>query len=175
MTTPLLLALDMSSVAIGYVVRNGTVLAHGTIYLNAKTDIGHRCDEARFAVQGLLGEHRAVDAVVIESPVARFASAVIPQARLSGAVLAHVVSSGLLWLEIAPKEAKRALCGDGNATKREMLEDAAPHFGYALEALTLQVKKGKWGAYEAGALVYNEDAADALGLALAAEHKVKVS
>lgn len=178
MTAATLLALDMSSVAIGYVARNGHVLAHGTIELNTKADIAQRCAEASRRVCELLASLAAggvcVDAVVIESPVARFARAVIPQARLSGAVLAAVINAGYLWLELAPKEAKLALCEDGAATKREMLQAAAQHFGYDLAALTLREKRGKWAAYEGQSLVYGEDAADALGLALAAQGRVRV-
>lgn len=178
MTAPTLLALDMSSVAIGYVVRNSRVLQHGTIELNAKDDIAARCADAaiqiRLRLKFLADDGVCVDAVVIEAPVARFAKAVIPQARLSGAVLAEVARAGYLWLELPPSSAKFALCKDGTASKYNMLMAAAPHFGYDLDALTFRAVRGKWVAYTSQSLVYGEDAADALGLALAAQGRVRV-
>ena len=44
--------------------------------------------QAQQALDRLLDRHPAIDVIAIESPVARFAKALIPQARVSGALLA---------------------------------------------------------------------------------------
>lgn len=127
--TPLLsiLALDMSSTAIGVVVADGARVREHTTWQLAG-DIAQRC----VSVQGLLRSQLAntpdIDLIVIEAPVGRFAKALIPQARVSGAVLAVLAETGIAWVEIAPAAAKRALCGKGTAKKPEMIAAASLHF-----------------------------------------------
>ena len=148
MTHPVLLGLDASSTMIGWVVTNGTVRHHGETKLTG--DISNRCRLA-FALVGLLIEtYPDIDCVAIESPVAQYAKAVIPQARVSGAVLARCALFDKHVIEVTPGEAKKALAGMGNASKGEM---------------------------RAAALVYGvegEHASDALGIALHAATKVSM-
>lgn len=150
----IILGLDMSSTCIGWCLADGSDYGH----IDLRGDIAARCAAAERSVAALLDRH-APALVVIESPVARFAKAVIPQARVSGAVLAVFARREALWAEVAPSEAKRALCDDGAATKREMVAEAARRLGLCGEPV---VSKGKWGLR--GGLT--EDEADALGLAL---------
>lgn len=158
------LGLDMSSTCIGYaLVEDGASSAGG--FEDLTGDIASRASQAAHLVGRLYLLHLP-ELVVIESPVARFAKAVIPQARVSGAVLARLHNMQALWAEVAPTEAKRALCGDGAATKREMVEAAALALGLAY--VTARLHRGKWGAYNVnGARVLTEDEADALAVALA--------
>lgn len=146
-----ILALDASSSTIGYVVLCGdAVLAHGEQRL-AQPDINDRCLRAELTIVELLTRHGAVDVVAIESPVARFAKAVIPQALVSGAIRAAVRRGGRHVVDVTPAEAKQALTGRGNADKLQMQ------------------------ALAAALGVTGEHAADALGIALAAVSKVQVS
>ena len=166
----IILALDMSSTCIGWVLRADQVLAYGAFDL-PKSDIAQRCLAAQEMIERLIAD-RSIDAVAIESPVARFAKAVIPQARVSGAVLATLAARGLAWVEVTPSEGKMVLCEDGAATKREMVEAAAQHFGY--DVLHAAQRKGKWHGVSPMGAVYSEDTADALGIALAAVGKVRI-
>lgn len=167
---PIILGLDMSSTCIGWVLRADAVLAYGAVDL-PKADIAQRCLAAQEAVERLIGD-RSIDAVAIESPVARFAKAVIPQARVSGAVLATLAARGLAWVEVTPSEGKAALAGDGAATKREMVEQAGEHF--AITHMQVAQRRGKWYGVSPLGVLYSEDTADALGVALAAVGKVRV-
>lgn len=147
--TAVILALDCSSTMIGYVVWDGSVIDHGEIKLTG-SDIADRCRQA-FAKVGLIIEaHPDVDCVAIESPVARFPKAIIPQAYVHGAVLARAALFGLHAIEVTPTQAKHALTDRGNADKATMMGRA-------------QV----WG-------VRGEHASDALGVAMAAYGQVKV-
>lgn len=154
--TPTLLALDASSTTIGWVIFDGRVRAHGTIRLgcpapkNQTVDISERCRQAFTHIGGLIESHPDLDCVAIESCVARFGGAVIPQARVSGAILTRVALFGLLVCEVTPQQAKKALCGRGDAEKVDM----------QVAALRYRVS--------------GEHASDALGVALAAVAMVKV-
>ncbi len=147
---PVLLSLDLSSTTIGWIILDGTVRDQGTIKLTG-ADIADRCRQAFAAVGLIIETHPDIDCVAIESPVARYAKAVIPQARVSGAVLARAALFGLHAIEVTPSQAKRLLTGQGNATKEEM-QRAAACYG-----------------------VTGEHAADALGVALFAAGRVKVA
>jgi Holliday junction resolvasome RuvABC endonuclease subunit len=115
-----ILALDMSSMTIG-LCYDGQQFE--TIAL--KGDIAQRAMHAARMIHAWLLLWPDVDLVVIESPVARFASAIIPQARVSGAVLAQVATDGIAWVEVSPTAAKKLLAGRGDASKQMMI-DAAP-------------------------------------------------
>ena len=153
------LGMDMSSTCIGHATADGA--HHGTHTLEG--DIAARCASAVCRTQELLDWLRPA-LVVIESPVARFAKAVIPQARVSGAVLAVLSTRQALWVEVAPTAAKRALCDDGGATKAEMVEEAARRLGLPGAAAVLR-SKAVWR--HASAVLLSEDEADAYALALA--------
>jgi crossover junction endodeoxyribonuclease RuvC len=147
---PVILGLDCSSVVIGWVVLDGTAVRDfGEIQLK-HDDIAERCRLAWAAVNTLLKLY-APDLVALESPVARFAKAVIPQARVSGAVLALCALSGVLVIEVSPTAAKRCLTDRGDASKEAMQQAAV------------------------GRGVCGEHAADALGVALSALGKVEVT
>ena len=144
-----ILAIDASSTQIGYCLYNGAVLAHGEIALK-DPDIAVRCRLAFAQINGLLELYPQSDVIAIESPVARFGSAVIAQARVSGALMVAASLKGLLIVEVTPPAAKKALTGRGNADKLAM-QQAALAYG-----------------------VRGEHAADALGVALSALKVVKV-
>ena len=147
---PSILALDASSTTIGWCLYEGAPTDHGEIALKGD-DIAERCRQAHAALQLILTNHPAIDCVAIESPVARFAKAVIPQARVSGALMAVAALKGLHVVEVAPSAAKRALAGSGTAPKLTMRQQAAL------------------------AGVLGEHAADALGVALAVVPRVRVT
>jgi len=144
-----ILALDMSSSTIG-LCYDGQQFE--TFHLTG--DIAARCRQAQALIKGQLWLFADVDLVVIESPVARFAKAVIPQARVSGAVLALLSTSEVAWCEVTPQDGKMALCNKGNASKMDMIEafrkktnqpvwdeHRADAFGLWLHASKLKVEK----------------------------------
>lgn len=151
---PVILGLDASSVMLGWVVLDGsTVRDFGEVQLK-HSDIAERCRLAWAALNTILElcERRGLrpDLVALESPVARYAKAVIPQARVSGALLALCALKSLLVVEVTPGQGKRALTQQGDAGKLAM-QDAALGYG-----------------------VVGEHAADALGVALHAVGRVEI-
>lgn len=147
---PSILALDASSTTIGWCLYEGAPTDHGEITLKSD-DIAERCRQAHAALQLILANHPAIDCVAIESPVGRYIKSLIPQARVSGALLAVAALKGLHVVEVTPTAAKRALTGSGAAPKLTMRQQAA--------------LRG----------VFGEHAADALGVALGALGRVRVS
>ena len=144
-----ILGIDASSTMIGWcILQDGRAIKHGEIKLPA-ANIAARCEAAQRELILLL-DACPIDALAIESPVARFASAVIPQARVSGALLAMCHLRDVAWLEIEPAKAKRAATGKGNASKDEVQAAAAEY------------------------AVFGEHAADAWAIALAAVGRVVV-
>jgi len=150
MSNACILALDASSTTIGYCFYDGAVLASGEIGLK-HSDIAVRCRLAFAQFNGLLELYQLPDVIAIESPVARFGSAVIAQARVSGALLCAASLKQILVVEVAPQLAKKALAGRGNADKTAMMAAAWERYG-----------------------VRGEHASDALGVALAAAKVVSV-
>lgn len=143
-----ILALDISSTHIG-VCYNGQPMETWKL---PKLDIGMRCHTARVRLGALL-RAASIDLIVVESPVARFGSAVIAQSRVSGALLSLVSELGIAWIELAPQKAKQALTGKGNADKLTMIaaasaatsraldEHASDAYGLWLAALAVKVEK----------------------------------
>ena len=137
-----ILALDMSSTNVG-LCYDGKEFE--TISLRG--DIAKRCELAARLIIGWIIIWEDIDLIVIESPVGRFTKAVIPQARVSGAVLSEFSRRNLAWVELAPQLGKKALTGKGNADKQAMILAAGQKTGQLL----------------------NEHQADAFGLYLAAK------
>jgi Holliday junction resolvasome RuvABC endonuclease subunit len=141
------IGLDASSRYIGWAfVEDLRRLDSGTFHLPSD-DVNERCREA-FARIGLLLEcHPDVACVAIESPVARFAKALIPQCFVSGAIRAQCALHDLLVCDITPAEAKRALTGSGTASKQRMMdvtglgEHEADAWGVARAALRKVVEE----------------------------------
>lgn len=141
---PTILALDASSTQIGFCLYDGAVLASGEIALK-HADIAERCRLAYAHFNGLLelyGFH-GIDLVALEAPASPHKGALIPQCRVSGALMVAATLAGLLVVEVAPQHAKQALAGKGNASKLEMQAAAWERYG-----------------------VRGEHASDALGVAL---------
>lgn len=158
------LGLDMSSTCIGYALAFGEAIERwGHIDLDG--EIAARCDAAACAVDAMLARYRP-ELVVIESPVARFAKSVIPQARVSGAVLLALHRRRALWAELTPGQGKQALAEDGAATKQEMVDAACARLG--LPRGDIRKRRGKvWAFSLIGKPLLSEDDADAIALALA--------
>jgi len=169
-----ILALDVSSTAIGwcYLQPDQRPIAKSIALGGRQTDIADRCLQAQQQVALLIAACGSIDAVAIEAPVAQYAAAIIAQCRVSGAVLAEVRAHGLTWCEIAPAAAKRALAASGGASKAEMLAAAAPHLGLDTLFLEIEQRRGLWGAWMNDRLIYDEHAADALGIGLSALGRV---
>lgn len=150
MSTPTILGLDASSTTIGWVIYDVDAARDcGEVRLTG-ADIAERCRQAHAALGLILANHPDVDVIAMESPVSRFAKAVIPQARVSGALMAAAALKGLHVVEVTPSEAKKALTDSGCAGKIQMQTEAL-----------------RYG-------VTGEHAADALGVALASVGRVAV-
>jgi len=172
---PNILALDISSTAIGWCwLEDGRAPLAKSIALGSKADIAARCAKAQAEVGLLIAACGSVDCVVIEAPVFQYANAAIAQCRVAGAVLAELSAHALAWCEVAPSVAKRTLTGRGDAKKLQMLQSAAPHFHQDALFLEFAERRGVWAAWMNDRLIYDEHAADALGLALAVVGKVEV-
>ena len=147
-TAPYILALDISSTAVGLVFyHDGRVLDLAEWQLQG--DIAERCKLAYNRFYAALERYPQIDVLAIESPVLRFAGC-IPQIRVSGAILTLAGQRNLPLGEVSPAQAKRALTGTGSASKQLMM------------------------AYAAVYGVCGEHASDALGVALSALKRVEV-
>lgn len=144
-----ILALDASSTTIGYVLYAGKVLTHGEHTLQGD-DIAVRCQTAYDILKLLLDRYPQIDCLAIEAPASRFKKSLIPQCRVSGALLTLAAQRWKPVVEITPAVAKLVLSGKGNASKE-----------------TMQVRARAYG-------VDGEHASDALGVALAAVRLVSV-
>lgn len=173
---PHILALDISSTQIGWCYLHPTLtpLAKSIPLGGRTTDIAGRCLTAQQQLAILIAACGSIDCVAIEAPVAQYASAVIAQCRVAGAVLAEVRAHGLAWQEVSPAAAKRALTGKGNADKREMVMSAAERLGHDPLFLEFESRRSLWAAWMNDYCVYDEHAADALGIGLAAAGRVMV-
>jgi Holliday junction resolvasome RuvABC endonuclease subunit len=140
--SPTILAFDASSTHIGYVIYHAAVIEHGEWTMAGPIEVRCRIAYNRFWL--LLDRIIQPDMIAIEAPVCRFAKAVIPQARVSGALMVLAGQRDIPVVEISPTAAKLALAGKGTASKDVMMTRA--------------------GAYG----VIGEHAADSLGVALAA-------
>jgi Holliday junction resolvasome RuvABC endonuclease subunit len=171
-----ILGLDASSTCIGYaLLTDGVITQHSVAVLgNSKdTPIAVRCERARTFTVHCLTVMKPV-LVVIESPVARFAKSVIPQARVSGAILAALAQLDALHCEATPGQGKQALTGDGSASKMQMVDAAAEILG--LTGDVIRVVKGKACLVRGTSVKLTEDEADAIGIALhGATVRVEVS
>ncbi len=146
MTTDLtILGLDISSTHIGLVLLAGDKRLDRQTWRHSGGDIAMRCLLARDCVAAYLDQQADVDLVAIEAPVAKYANALIPQARVSGAVLAVVAARGLLWVGIAPAQAKQALIGKGSASKQEMCAAAGLSCEHQSDALGLALAAARLG------------------------------
>lgn len=147
-----ILGIDASSTTIGYCLYDGAVLASGELILKS-SDIAERCRLAFAQFNGLveLYAQYQIDVIAIESPASPHKGALIPQCRVSGALMVAASLKHLMVIEIPPQKGKQALVGIGNAGKSAMQAVAWARYG-----------------------VQGEHAADALGIALAAVKLVTV-
>lgn len=173
---PSILGLDISSTAIGwcYTRPDQHPIAKSIMLGSSKTDLAERCATAQREIGLLIAACGDIDGVAIEDFVWMSPTATIPQACVRGAVLAELAAHRLAYCVVAPASAKRELAGRGDADKRAMLEAAAPKLGHDLLFLEIECRRGLWAAWMNDARIYDEHAADALGVALAAVGRVVV-
>jgi Holliday junction resolvasome RuvABC endonuclease subunit len=170
----IILGLDTSSTCIGYAVLiDGEITKRGHYDIAKTSDIAKRCELARAWTVGALLSFTPT-LVAIESPVGRFTKAVIPQARVSGAILSALSQAQALYVEVAPSEGKQALARNGAASKFAMLASAGELLGIVGHIRTV---RGKQCLYTTnGTPILTEDEADAIGIALhAATLRVEVA
>lgn len=116
------LAIDASSTMIGWcVLDRDTPIAHGTIKLPARADIGQRALAACNGISDILSRY-ALSYLAYEGPAYKTTPlALIAQQRVMGAILMHMAMAHVAVAEIPPTTAKKALTGSGRADKRLML------------------------------------------------------
>jgi Holliday junction resolvasome RuvABC endonuclease subunit len=146
---PYILALDISSTHVGMCFYHGAVLDHAEWTLSG--DIAERCRLAYNRFYSLLERYPQVDCLAIEGPASRFKKSLIPQCRVSGAILTLAGQRNIPLIEVSPAAAKLALAGRGNVGKDTMMARAR--------------------AYG----VIGEHASDALGVALSAVKQIEVA
>jgi Holliday junction resolvasome RuvABC endonuclease subunit len=166
MTT--ILGIDASSVTIGYAVLiDGRIERYGHYDIAKSSDIARRCELARLWTIGALATFQPT-LTMIESPVGRHAKAVIPQARVSGAILSALSAAQALYAEVTPGQGKIASTGKGNADKYTMVAAAGALLklsdGFSSSIYTVRGKVSLLAPD--GAVLLTEDEADAIGIAL---------
>ena len=166
MTT--ILGLDLSSTAMGwcYLHPERAPIARSITLGTSKDDIADRCLKAQQEIALLIAACGDIDCVAIEDFVWMSPTGTIPQACVRGAVYAELRTHGLSYCVVAPSAAKRALTQSGAADKRTMLWAAASHLGHDPLFLEIECRRGLWAAWMNDLRIYDEHAADALGVAL---------
>ncbi len=168
-----ILGLDISSSSIGWCFYDGSDAQSGTINLKAD-QIAQKLALAELAIDDLVRRLRPSTAA-IEGGVFSFASAIIPQQRVAGVVLLTLHKAGLIYQEITPTAAKKALTDKGKASKEEMIDAARCHLTTSLNWHIVK-RKGTFCCVDArdGSVLFDEHAADALAVALAAYERFEV-
>lgn len=123
----MILAIDPSSHKLGFAIfdSGGGLMASGLKIL--KGDIFNRTREAFCWLKELLAVY-AVKIIVVEGLVGKYPGAVIPQARVTGALIAAAPPT-IAFEEIPPSRVKKLLL-KGNATKEEIAEVAARRYRF---------------------------------------------
>jgi Holliday junction resolvasome RuvABC endonuclease subunit len=159
-----ILGIDASSVTIGYALLvDGAIERYGHYDIAKTSDIARRCELARVWTIGALATFQP-SLVLIESPVGRHAKAVIPQARVSGAILCALDAAQALYAEVTPGQGKMALAKNGAASKFAMLASAGSLLSISGHARTVKGKVCLCATN--GKPILTEDEADAIGIAL---------
>lgn len=168
-----ILGLDISSSHIGWCFYDGSDAESGTIKLKAD-HISQKLAMAELAI-GDLVRRLQPSVAAIEGGVFSFASAIIPQQRVAGVVLLTLHKADLLYMEITPTAAKKALTGKGKASKEEMIDAARARLTTSLSWHITKIK-GTFCCIDARdrTVLFDEHAADALAVALAAYERFEV-
>ena len=129
-----------------------THIANGQIPTDAKSDLPVRLAALQVALANVIATHRPTRAAAEEVFVNKNPQSTLKLAQARGAVLAACGAAGLPVAELAARAVKKAVVGTGAADKvqvQAMLKVLLP-----------------------GIVVTGADAADALAVAIAAEHLV---
>lgn len=170
-------AWDISSQNLGWALyRDGERNFSGVLHL--KGDIHKRMlDAFHFAERLPYSSGVYADAFVVESPAVQHAKGAIPQLYVAGVVRLAALQRRIPIIEVSPSEAKKALTGNGQASKRDVLVAAAPSLGYDPKKLVYQqgkrfqkpTKSGDWRAWSSsGVVLFEEHEADAIAVGVAA-------
>jgi len=160
------IAIDGSSTTLGWVLaEDGKRRFSGTYKLRG--DIEERIQRAYLFTLGLLKQW-SPDVLITEAPAGNFKKGLIPQVRVNGVIILACRQEGVLWCEVTPSQAKKALTGGGKAEKQDMLCAAAYHLGYNGAELVYVQRSGIWRAIDIDqSCLFDEHEADAVGVMLA--------
>jgi Holliday junction resolvasome RuvABC endonuclease subunit len=177
-----LLALDISSTAVGYVVVDADGIDFGSRTLKGKT-LQVRIHAAYHALRLLLDEAQPTAVAYEQFAWHSRVSIVVPEVSIIAILLLLCEQRGITPSTVNVSEAKSALVGSGKGDKEAMLRAAATAFGYDPAQLAYHWRKkttrnGRtvyrdWYAADAdGVVAFEEHAADALGVARAAQQAI---
>ena len=129
-TWPIVLGIDPGTRLVGYgalvVAPDGPrLLAAGTIRAGAREAVALRLERIRHEVDALLVRCRPAEVVVERAYAARNVQAALRLGEARGVILACAAAYGAHVAELAPSEAKRAVCGNGGASKEQVARTIA--------------------------------------------------
>ncbi len=153
---PIILGIDPGTLITGYGVIDGDTqpLDFGCIRPPAKLPLAERYKIIFDSVEGLIEKHRP-DAIAVESQfVMKNVQSAIKLGMAKGMVYLAAARKSIPIYEFAPKKAKLAVVGTGNATK-------------------FQVQKMIQALLRLPQIPEPEDAADALALAICCAHQLR--
>lgn len=163
------IALDASSTTIGWCLGEdekpvfwGTKKLEGD--LSARMLSAHQFTHELIQTWGLAR-------VAIEAPAFAFKGSGIPQVRVSGAILLAVIMRDLPWRDVSPSMVKLSIAGTGKASKLQVVQAVAVPMGYNPEELTFRGSKSSARAYLGKQLLYDDNCADSVALALTVMRK----
>lgn len=165
-----ILGLDVSSTNIGWCLWDGSdPQAFGTIKLKS-SDFAQRLCIAETSIDHLITKYQPARVALERPAFGKFggSDSVGMILQTTGVVRLVLARWDLETSDISPMTAKKLLTGTGKATKHAMIEAASAYFYPNIRVKT----KGTGGSVVAlapsGSVLYDEHAADALAVAMAA-------
>jgi crossover junction endodeoxyribonuclease RuvC len=107
----------------GVVARRGTalkLLAAGTIANPSGTPLPERLHKIFQRLQGVLGEHKPDECAIESAFYGKNAQSALKLGHARGVCMLAAVQHGLMPAEYSPREVKRAVVGNGNASKDQV-------------------------------------------------------
>lgn len=131
---PIVLGIDPGTRLVGYgalVVApdRPRLLAAGTIRAGGREAVALRLDRIRREIDALLVRCRPAEVVVERAFAARNVQAALRLGEARGVILACAASFGARVGELSPSEAKRAVIGNGGASKEQVARTVANWLG----------------------------------------------
>lgn len=146
-TDRIVLGIDPGTNLLGYGIikvsgKQTELLSIGVLRLGKITDAGKKLHEIYRRIAGLI-EGYACTEVAIEAPFyGKNVQSMLKLGRAQGVAIAAAISKDLPVYEYVPRKIKQSICGNGNASKEQVLSTLQTHFKFETLPETLDASDG---------------------------------